>query len=713
LLSIPTSAGEFTGIAGIILATATGVWLPVGFTFMAAVIAWRVRDLSQVRRQRELRQAVRQRTEQLERGKMLDTSRDRIMQMLVSNQPLTPVLDAVARLIQDQISGALPVILLKQRLKQRAKGAGSGDFMVGSAPGLPGHWLTAIAEPHAVPFEVWRQRCEYERAGEEPAWRTFFTRLRGENSAGNFPVTIHSLPIGESGSAPVYGSLGAILLMHEKPPGGEAWEQILRVSARLAQLAVEHRRFCEDLDFQAHHDSLTGLANRTLFEEHLEDAILQAQEKRQRLAVLYIDLDGFKQINDRYSHRTGDVILTEAARRMDLALPPGDMVARIGGDEFNVLLAGIPDAPAAHELALRLLEAVRQPIPVGGHEVVITISIGIAIFPDDCADMKDSGAAASAVQRQADAAMYYAKNLGRNRVQAFAESVQVLDNVRMEQELLCALREGWFTVYYQPKFTAADELAGMEALIRMKHPRHGLILPGQFISIAEVSGLIVPIGAWVISEVCRQIAEWRRRNLKPVAIAVNVSAIQMARVDFAESVKACLALHGVPANCLELEVTESMLIDADSEENRQMQLLRKFGVSVSIDDFGTGYSSLSYLHRLQIDAVKLDQSFVQTIDSDEGAQCLLRAVIGVAHGLGLDVIAEGVETEAQRTQLVAAGCTVMQGYLFAHPGQPEMVEPLLAPYLLRPDSADGDVGRLYRSLAAAAEQSAPALVESR
>jgi EAL domain-containing protein (putative c-di-GMP-specific phosphodiesterase class I) len=296
-------------------------------------------------------------------------------------------------------------------------------------------------------------------------------------------------------------------------------------------------------------------------------------------------------------------------------------------------------------------------------------------------------------------------------VQTFAEHVQVLDSVRIEQELVQALRQGWFSVCYQPKFTASDELAGMEALIRMNHPRHGQILPGRFIPVAESSALIVPIGAWVISEVCRQIADWRKRNLRPVAIAVNVSPLQMARADFAESVKACLAAHAVPPHCLELEVTETMLINAESEENRQMQLLRSCGVSVSIDDFGTGYSSLSYLHRLQVDAVKLDQSFVKTVESDEGAQCLLRAVIGVAQGLGLDVIAEGVETEAQRAQLIAAGCPVMQGYLFARPAPAETVEPLLSPDLRRPGSAEGDIGRLYQSIGAANRQPEPVLAQ--
>jgi EAL domain-containing protein (putative c-di-GMP-specific phosphodiesterase class I) len=294
--------------------------------------------------------------------------------------------------------------------------------------------------------------------------------------------------------------------------------------------------------------------------------------------------------------------------------------------------------------------------------------------------------------------MYYAKSRGKNCAQAFADNSRTLDGVRMEQDLRHALEKGWFDVYYQPKFTADNRLAGLEALIRLNHPRHGQILPGEFIGIAESTELIVPIGAWVLTEVCRQIAEWRARNLAPVVVAVNVSAVQMSRVDFAKSVEVCLAGHSVPSGCLELEVTESMLIDANSEAHRQMQLLRNGGVEISIDDFGTGFSSLSYLHRLEIDGVKLDRAFVQTIDHDHAAQKLVRAIIAVAQGLGLGVIAEGVETEAQRRELVAAGCPVMQGYLFAHPGPAKAVETLLLSEAQRGGTPPGDLGRLYGAI---------------
>jgi diguanylate cyclase (GGDEF)-like protein len=660
------------------------------FSLLVAVIAWRVRDRAQVRRQVELRLAVQQRTEQLESGRAVEASRNRILEMLVSNASLNAVLDAIAKSVCDQLPQASCVVLVKQvhGLKQNGLKQSNG-FFVGAAPAVPAAWLSAISHQQAVPFEVWRQMTEYHDLRNEPALRLFVSEI----DVARLPETIHSVPIGENET-----SRGAILLFYPEQAGNEPWERILRVSARLAHIAIEHRRFCDELDYRAHHDNLTGLPNRSLLNARLDDAIMQARSRGRRLAFLYIDVDEFKQINDRFSHRAGDEFLVELGNRIKTALGEGDTLARIGGDEFNVLLPDIGDAAAAMEVASKILETVRKPVSIDASELTVTLSIGVAMFPDDG---EHEGDAAADLRRQADAAMYYAKSLGKNRAQAFAENTRTLDSVRLEQDLRHALREGWFEMYYQPKFAASGQLAGMEALIRLNHPRHGQILPGRFIGIAESTGLIVPIGAWVLNEVCRQIADWRRRNLDPVVVAVNVSALQVACSDFARSVEACLTTHSIPANSLEIEVTESIVVNPDSKEHCQLQLLRNLGIYISVDDFGTGFSSLSYLHRLPIDAVKLDRSFVQTIDTDRGARHLVRAVIGVAQGLGFGVVAEGVETEAQRLELVAAGCPVMQGYLFAYPGPPETVEPLLYPHMSRADSASADLNRLYEAIEAA------------
>lgn len=475
-----------------------------------------------------------------------------------------------------------------------------------------------------------------------------------KESAPDAPSSAWSLPIGDHGT---------ILLRSPDGPPESEWEDRLRVLARFAQIAIERRN-------HAHHDSLTRLPNRALLADRLEKAVVEAHARHQRLGLLYIDVDEFRHINERLSHRSGDAVLIEVAGRMRSALRPADTLARIGSDEFTVILPDIADASVALGVATRLLESVRQPMRIDDCDLTVTVSIGMAVFPDD-------GEEPAALLRQADAAMCFAKTLGRNRVQAFSDNARILDRVRIEQNLRSALQKGWFRLLYQPKFTATGELAGMEALIRLDHPELGEIQPAQFIPVAEATGLIVPIGDWAIAEVCRQIAEWRSRKRSPVVVAVNVSAVQISRPDFAASVEAALLTSSIPPFCLELEVTESMVIDPDSEQHRQMQLLRSLGVSVSIDDFGTGFSSLSYLHRLKIDAVKLDRSFVQAIATQRGAQHLVRAMIAVAKGLGVDVIAEGVETDAQRRKLIEAGCPVMQGFLFARPGPPEAVEAFL------------------------------------
>ncbi|HEU5021685.1 MAG TPA: EAL domain-containing protein [Bryobacteraceae bacterium] len=529
-----------------------------------------------------------------ERRRAWEESQNRILEMLVSSEPLTAILDAIAEAARGQFPGSYCVVRI-----------------------------------------------------DEPA--------------GGAPLPARSLPIGNHGTI--------VLLSPDGPPESD-WEDRLRVLARFAQIGIERRN-------NAHHDTLTRLPNRALLNERLESAVMEARGRRQRLGLLCVDIDEFKHINERLSHQSGDAVLMEVARRIRAALRPADTLARIGGDEFSVILPEIADGGVALGVSARLLESVRQPMRIDDCDLPVTVSIGMTVFPDDGED-------GAALLRQADAAMRYAKTLGRDRVQAFSDNAPILDRVRIEQNLRSALDKGWFRLLYQPKFTASGELAGMEALIRLRHPELGEIQPAQFIPVAEATGLIVPIGDWVIAEVCRQIAEWRSRKRPPVVVAVNVSAVQISRPDFAARVETALLASSIPPFCLELEVTESMVIDPESEQHRQMQLVRSLGVSVSIDDFGTGFSSLSYLHRLKIDAVKLDRSFVQAIATQRGAQHLVRAMIAVAKGLGVDVIAEGVETDAQRRELIEAGCPVMQGFLFARPGPPEAVEAFLGAEIAAP-----------------------------
>ena len=627
------------------------LWLLIMISLVAAALLslLRVRNRQHLDRERRLEIAVDLRTAELRQERTREKRRTQILEMVVANQPLRLVLDAVAHLIAAEIPGASCAILLHK-----------GDrFDIAAAPGVPAAWIEALKTPHAIPFEVRKRACVFESPVTDPAWKIFAGSIKGSP-----PRAIQARPLGSDEA-----HLGTILIFGREL--GVFRAEVFDHAVKLAEIAIEHGRLYEDLQFQAHHDHLTGLPNRILFEEKLASALGDAREREQRLAVMYIDLDHFKQINDSMSHRIGDLLLRETGNRMRKVLRAHDTVARIGGDEFNILLTNVDSVEEAGVIAQRVLGAIRQPVNVEGHKVSISASAGIAFFPDDETEGEN-------LQRDADAAMYCAKDQGRDRVQVFSSRNESLDRVRMEQELHVALRENRFSVHYQAKICANGEFGGFEALLRLQHPVHGRIPPSQFIPLAEETGLIVQLGAWVLNEVCRQIAEWSAARLGQIPVAVNVSPVQISKPDFAQLVEECLARHRISPRSLELELTESVLIGSSEETQQQMRRLRAIGVTFSIDDFGTGYSSLSYLHRLKVDAIKLDRSFVQSIDTDDAARRLVQAMIGVAQGLGLNVIAEGVETEAQRSALIAAGCPMMQGYLFAHPRPPDELLDYLA-----------------------------------
>jgi diguanylate cyclase (GGDEF)-like protein len=619
----------------------------------AAAAAWRAIERGHSTLENALQSAVIEKTADLDRERRREWDRSHILEMLVSKEPLSAVLDAVLRSLRSQCPDASCAILLRR-----------GDGCeVAAALDVPGEWLTALRVPHAVPFEAWRAPLLGQRASSDRAWKVFFSQLKKPA-----PGVVCSRPVGDAEGQP-----GAIVLFYRDGyVPGERDARAGEIAGRMARLAIEQSRLYDSLQHQARHDGLTGLPNRSLFEERLNLALRESEILGQRLGVLFIDLDRFKRVNDTFGHRIGDLFLSEIARRMRTTLRPIDTVARIGGDEFTIMLNDLRDASEAAEIASRIMDTIREPLSVDGHEIGASASIGIAVFPDDGMD-------AEKLQRAADAAMYCAKEQGRDRAQAFSTRNETLDRVRMDEELRIALRDGYFVVYYQPEVGADRKLVGFEALVRMNHPVHGQIPPMSFIPVAESTGLIVPIGAWVLDEACRQIAAWQSRGLNPVPVAVNVSPVQICRADFAKSVEDCLARHSVSPSSLELELTESLLINATGVAQEQLRILRALGVKLSIDDFGTGYSSLSYLYRLPVDAIKLDKSFVQSIDTDPLAHGLVQAMIGVARGLGLNVVAEGVETESQRNALLEVGCSLMQGFLFARPRPAREVEELLRP----------------------------------
>jgi diguanylate cyclase (GGDEF)-like protein len=439
------------------------------------------------------------------------------------------------------------------------------------------------------------------------------------------------------------------------------------------QLRRERTRLTVELARQAQQDPLTGLANRMQFAKHLESALAKATQGAGTLAVAFLDLDRFKQVNDTLGHTTGDEVLRQVAARLQATAGPDQSVARVGGDEFTVLFAGNPTRGSVAGTAQRLLDAVRAPFPVAQTELFLTATLGISFFPDD-------GSEAGDLLQKADAAMYRAKGQGKNDYRFFTPDIILRSANRMELEtqLRRALEKGELRMCFMPLVGAdTGALESLEALLAWKNPRFGNVGPSRFIPIAEESGMIIPIGAWVLREVCRQGAVWQARNLPAIRVAINVSPLQFARPDFVEMVSNALRQSGLPPQCLEMELTESMIMRDVESAARRMAQLRDVGVSIAIDDFGTGYSSLSYLRRLPLDTLKIDQSFVAEIGADGTALSLIHTIVVLAHNIGLTVVAEGVETRKQLELLRAAGCDKVQGHVFGEPLTSGGVEELL------------------------------------
>ncbi|HWR77343.1 MAG TPA: EAL domain-containing protein [Thiobacillus sp.] len=421
------------------------------------------------------------------------------------------------------------------------------------------------------------------------------------------------------------------------------------------------------IDYLAHHDPLTGLINRYNLENRLDQALLSAHRDGLRVAVMFIDMDRFKTINDTLGHHVGDQLLIEVARRLRESVRESDIVARLGGDEFIVVLTRITDDMDAAPLGDKILRSLGQPYLFDGKELRSTPSIGIAVYPSDGED-------GPTLMKNADTAMYHAKELGRNNVQYFTPAMNAAASERMglENDLHQALRTGQLHLHYQPQVCAGDgRCFGVEALARWRHPLLGDISPLKFIPIAEESSLIEALGSWVLEEACRQLGAWRAEGIEDIRMAVNLSAQQLRSPGFVQSVDAALKRHGLKGSDLELEITESVAMENPERAIGQLQALRDLGILLAIDDFGTGYSSLAYLKRLPIQVLKLDRAFVRDIETDPSDAEISAATLALAHNLGLKVIAEGVETEAQRDYLIQHQCDFMQGYLFSEPLPPE------------------------------------------
>jgi diguanylate cyclase (GGDEF)-like protein len=420
---------------------------------------------------------------------------------------------------------------------------------------------------------------------------------------------------------------------------------------------AERRRAEEKLRVVATHDSLTALPNRTLLHERLSHALARAQRHSRQLAVLFVDLDRFKNVNDTLGHDAGDSLLQVTAQRLYDCLRETDTMARQGGDEFVVLMEELTDREPITRVAQRILDAVSQPFVIAGQELHITASVGISIYPED----------GRTLLRNADVAMYRAKEKGKNNYQFYSTQIDnySVERLALESGLRRALERDELTLHYQPKVNIASGLiTGMEALLRWQNPELGWIEPGRFIPIAEENGLILPIGAWVLKTACIQNRAWQRQGVRRFPIAVNLSPRQFSGESLLDDVKAALDASGLAPSDLELEITESMVMSNPEQAVNLLRQLKELGIRVAIDDFGIGYSSLAYLKRFPIDSVKVDRSFMEDIPEDENSMAIAQAVIAMAHSLRLKVVAEGVESEAQLGFLRGEGCDEIQGHYF-------------------------------------------------
>lgn len=436
-----------------------------------------------------------------------------------------------------------------------------------------------------------------------------------------------------------------------------------RLAARTAGLVSSLSQANSQLHHLALHDTLTRLPNRSLLEDRITHAITSGERYGKHFALMFIDLDRFKTINDSLGHHYGDKLLQGVAERLTAALRAEDTVARLGGDEFVVLLSEISAPTAAASVAQKLLDTLALPMDIEGQQQSISGSIGISIYPEDGTTLRE-------LMSNADSAMYHAKKVGRGNHQFFAPEMNAAAGQRLEleQSLRLALERKEFELHYQPKVdVASGEVVAMEALVRWRSPTRGMVPPNDFISVAEEIGLIIPLGAWVLRAACEQNQAWQEAGLARLRVAVNLSAYQFRQKDLAEFVSKVLEETGMAGEYLELEVTESVVMHNPQDAIRILEQLSRQGIHISVDDFGTGYSSLSYLKQFRLDTLKIDRSFVRDINSDADDAAIVRSVIALAHSLRLQVIAEGVETAEQLEYLRALGCDQYQGYLRSKP----------------------------------------------
>jgi diguanylate cyclase (GGDEF)-like protein/PAS domain S-box-containing protein len=596
------------------------------------------------------------------KSEILERSRNRVLEMVAKNRDLEAILEQVVYMVEGQRPEALcSVLLLKDELLTWT-----------TAPSFPPQTIRLLKPVRVlrdasdlVAAEVARSIVFWDEIRQCPFWseRSHFAGRIGIESCLSGPIRAAN------------GALLGIVALHYRNGQRQTAEDrdLLQLAGRLAAIAIEQRRLTEVLEFQARHDSLTTLPNRSYFLELLKEALGEASERSGTLAVLFVDLDRFKQINDTLGHAMGDRLLKEVGERLKRLLTEDDMAGRMGGDEFTIVLTRQPDEQTAIQASREFLNAFRAPHRIDEHELFVTASIGVAIFPTHGRDSAE-------LMRNADLAMYHAKNNGKNDVEVFRaeDHASGLERLRLENALRRALENDEFELLYQPVVAMDGKVDGLEALLTWRHPVYGTISPNQFIPIAEETGLIIEFGSWVIRQACLEARRWHEAGHSFVRVSVNVSALQFERRDFVETVATALALSGLAPECLELELTESYIMRDLAQAVDRLAQIRDLGVSIAIDDFGTGYSSLSYLNRLPVDSLKIDQSFLRSLHEPEGSLPVVQGIVRLAHSMNLVVVAEGVETRQELDLVRVLGCDKVQGHVYGPALRCEEVDALLA-----------------------------------
>ncbi|OGB27251.1 MAG: hypothetical protein A3I66_10050 [Burkholderiales bacterium RIFCSPLOWO2_02_FULL_57_36] len=602
---------------------------------------------------REFIACIRDRSES-KRNEDLITGQNRILRMITGGSDLDETLTAINRLIEDQTPDALCSILI-------LNDAGT-QFETGAAGSLPeGYLRIACAQSNARNLGARGAAVHLKipvistDIASDPLW----IDCRGQALEHGLRACF---------SWPIFGRLGQVLgvfaIYHRKP--GEPTElelRLIQVTTDLAGLAIDSRRSEERIRYLAHYDELTGLPNRTMFSQVLSQVLVRAGRSSNQVGILFMDLDRFKNINDTLGHESGDRMLQEVAKRIRGAVSDVDTVARLGGDEFVVLIENFNEPSALVNLAKKLIDQLAVPMVIEGRDFHQTVSIGISSYPTD-------GSNAQTLIKNADMAMYRAKESGRNNYRFYSAQMGAgsLERMTLESELRRAIEQNEFILHYQPKANIeSGKIVGVEALVRWQHPEKGLLSPLKFISLAEETGQIVAIGQWVLQSACRQLRAWQDDGLPQIRIAVNLSARQFAHDDLLSDIAVALRQSGLSPDMLELEITESMVMDNAGKAIRILNELKAMGVRISMDDFGTGYSSLANLKRFPLDSVKVDRSFIRDIPEEANDAAITHAIIAMAHALKLTVIAEGVETEDQLAFLREHGCDEIQGYYFSRP----------------------------------------------